>query len=84
MWEDLKKNGAKNKKIKNISPSAFVDALGEEILPRVLHVKHSGKRGPGTRGRAPFPECHAMALGKASRPSFPSATGPVFPADGPV
>jgi hypothetical protein len=54
------------KKIKkNNSPSAFVDALGEETLPRVLHVKHSGKRGPGTRGRGPFPECHAAALGEA-------------------
>jgi hypothetical protein len=77
MFEGLtKKLGQKNKN-KNISPSAFVDALGEETLPRVLHVKHSGKRGPDTRGRGPFPKCHVAALGKASRPSFPFATGPV-------
>jgi hypothetical protein len=73
----------KNKKNKYISPSVLSIALGEEPLPRVPCPQHSGKRGPGTQGRGPFPVCHAAALGKASRPVSPSATGPSGPVSPP-
>jgi hypothetical protein len=39
-------------------------------------MEHTGKRGSGTRGRGPSPSVMLRLSGKASRPTFPLATGP--------
>jgi hypothetical protein len=77
-----KKIGAKKNK-KKYFPECLVPSTRGRPLPRVPCPQHSGKRGPGTQGRGPFPVCHAAALGKASRPVSPSATGPSGPVSPP-
>jgi hypothetical protein len=51
MWDCLTKNETKNSK--KLNPRVPLLALGEETLPRVSDLGHSGKSGSGTRGRGP-------------------------------